>query len=84
MPTPITFTLTNAGLNAALNADTTGLTLSLTRIAIGGAKYTPAATRTALQFEFSRYALSGGDVEPNSNAAQEIRGLADEVLALLK
>lgn len=66
MPTPITFTLTNAGLNAALNADTTGLTLSLTRIAIGGGKYTPAATRTALQSEFSRYALSGGDVEPNS------------------
>ena len=66
MPTPITFTLTNAGLNAALDADANGLTLSLTQIGIGSGKYTPLATRTALQTELARYPLAGGDVEPNS------------------
>jgi hypothetical protein len=66
MPTPIIFTLTNAGLNAALDADANGLTLSLTQIGIGSGKYTPAATRTALQTEIARYPLSGGDIEPNS------------------
>jgi microcystin-dependent protein len=66
MPTPIIFTLTNAGLNAALDADANGLTLSLTQIGIGSGKYTPAATRTALQTEIARYPLSGGDVESNS------------------
>ena len=66
MPTPITFTLTNAGLNAALDANANGLTISLTQIAIGSGKYTPLATRTALQTELARYPLSGGDIEPNS------------------
>lgn len=66
MPTPITFTLTDAGLNAALDADANGLTLSLTQIGIGSGKYTPLATRTALQTELARYPLSGGDVESNS------------------
>lgn len=66
MPTPITFTLTDAGLNAALDADANGLTLSLTQIGIGSGKYAPLATRTALQTEIARYPLSGGDVESNS------------------
>lgn len=66
MPTPITFTLTDAGLNAALDADANGLTLSLTQIGIGSGQYAPLATRTALQTEIARYPLSGGDVEPNS------------------
>jgi len=66
MPTPITFTLTNAGLNAALDADANGLTLSLTQIGIGSGQYTPDATETALDTEIARYPLSGGDIEPNS------------------
>ncbi|MFA9203739.1 MAG: phage tail protein, partial [Flavobacteriales bacterium] len=66
MPTPITFTLTDAGLNAALDANANGLTISLTQIAIGSGKYTPLASITALQTELARYPLSGGDVEPNS------------------
>jgi hypothetical protein len=66
MPTPIIFTLTDAGLNAALDADANGLTLSLTQIGIGSGQYAPLATRTALQAEIARYPLSGGDVEPNS------------------
>lgn len=66
MPTPITFTLTDAGLNAALDANANGLTISLTQIAIGSGKYTPLASRTALQTELARYPLSGGDIEPNS------------------
>lgn len=61
MPTPIVFTLTNGG---ALDANTNGV--SLTEIAIGSGKYTPLATRTALDTELARYPLSGGDVEPNS------------------
>lgn len=66
MPTPIIFTLTDAGLNAALDADANGLTLSLTQIGIGSGQYAPLATRTALQTEIARYPLSGGDVESNS------------------
>lgn len=66
MPTPITFTLTDAGLNAALDANANGLTISLTQIAIGSGKYTPLASRTALQTELARYPLSGGDIESNS------------------
>lgn len=67
MPTPIIFTVTDAGLNAALDAVNTGLTLELSHVAIGAGQYAPSAGRTALESEFTRATLSGGDIETGSH-----------------
>jgi hypothetical protein len=66
MPTPITFTLTDVGLAAALDAVANGVTLSLIEVGVGTGKYTPTAAITALTSETMRSPLSGGDIEPNS------------------
>jgi phage-related tail fiber protein len=64
----IQFYLTSAGRNAALNAASLGLNVSLTHIAVGSGKYDPSnamtLTNTALVSEIERYPLNGGSVEP--------------------
>lgn len=67
-PTPIIFTLTHAGLNAALNAQNNGLQLKLSKVAVGTGKYNSATAqgRTALATKWGEFALAGAGIEPNS------------------
>lgn len=67
-PTPIIFTLTDAGLNAALDAQNNGLTLKLSKVAVGTGKYNSSAAqnRTALATQWGEFALAGAGIEPNS------------------
>lgn len=66
MSTPIIFKLTDAGRQAALDAQNTGLNLQLTEIGLGSGKYVPDGTEVALTTPIGRWPLSGGDIEPNS------------------
>ena len=56
--TAITPILTNAGVNALYNADNDGLQAVISHIAVGTGIYNPNATRTALQAETQRVAIS--------------------------
>lgn len=75
----IQFYLTSAGRNAALNAASLGLNVSLTHIAVGSGKYDPSnpmsLTHTALVSEIERYPLNGGSVEPNSQTLRFIANI---------
>ena len=66
-PTPIFFTITEAGKNAALDAKNTGLTLRLDRLGVGRAKYTPTGDETALRDEFMRTGITAGDIDEKSH-----------------
>ena len=48
MPTTFNLKITSAGLNAAIAANGAGLSLQLTHIALGSAKYDPTGAETAL------------------------------------
>lgn len=75
----IQFYLTSAGRNAALNAASLGLNVSLTHIAVGSGKYDPsnamALTNSALVSEIERYPLNGGSVEPISHTLRFIANI---------
>lgn len=75
----IQFYLTSAGKNAALNAASLGLNVSLTHIAVGSGKYDPsnamALTNSALVSEIERYPLNGGSVEPISHTLRFIANI---------
>ncbi|WP_151750579.1 phage tail protein [Acinetobacter sp. TUM15131] len=79
----IQFFLTDAGKNAALNAASLGLNVSLKHIAIGSAKYNPltAIGRTALVNEIERYLLNGGSVEPSSHTLRFIANIEPTITA---
>ena len=61
--------ITNAGLNAALDAQNNGLTLRLSTIMFGAGKYivNDNDPRTAMESPFLTAAFVGGGVEPNSH-----------------
>ncbi|MEY2864671.1 MAG: hypothetical protein RLY58_2378, partial [Pseudomonadota bacterium] len=67
MSVPIIFKVTDAGRQAALDAQNTGLNLHLAEIGLGAGKYVPLANRTTLAAPIGRWPLSGGDIEPNSD-----------------
>ena len=75
----IQFYLTSAGRNAALNAASLGLNVSLTHIAVGTGKYDPSnamtLTNTTLVSEIERYPLNGGSVEPISHTLRFVANI---------
>lgn len=60
MATAITPLITNAGLAAAIDADTNSLQLAITHVALGSGRYTPAANRTALAARKEKASVSFG------------------------
>lgn len=81
----IQFYLTSAGKNAALNATSLGLNVSLTHIAVGTGKYDPSnaltLTNTSLVSELERYPLNGGSVEPVSHTLRFVANLEPTLTA---
>ncbi|WP_335951305.1 phage baseplate protein [Acinetobacter beijerinckii] len=75
----IQFYLTSAGRNAALNAASLGLNVSLTHIAVGSGKYDPSnamtLTNSTLVSEIERYPLNGGSVEPVSHTLRFVANI---------
>ncbi|MCU4395804.1 phage baseplate protein [Acinetobacter junii] len=75
----IQFYLTSAGRNAALNAASLGLNVSLAHIAVGSGKYDPSNAMTlansALVSEIERYPLNGGSVEPLSHTLRFVANI---------
>lgn len=67
MATPIILKITEAGKNAILDSENSGITLRLKNLAIGSGKYTPTGNETALQSEISRHSIVSGNVEPQSH-----------------
>lgn len=67
MATPIILKITDAGKNAILDSENSGITLRLKNLAIGSGKYTPTGDETALQSEISRHSIVSGNVEPQSH-----------------
>lgn len=54
--------ITQAGLNAAVNAKANGFTIDISAIAVGTSGYTPSRSQTRLQGEKNRVAIAGGQV----------------------
>lgn len=73
------------GKNAALNAASLGLNVSLTHIAVGTGKYDPSnamtLTNTSLVSELERYPLNGGSVEPVSHTLRFVANLEPTLTA---
>jgi|GEM_PF-1964429 len=69
MSQPIIFKITEAGKQAALNAnaDSAQIKVNLTQVAIGSEKYTPDGNETTLKTEIKREAIVSGGVELASN-----------------
>jgi len=53
-------TITQAGLNQAVQASANGISLDITHVALGTAGYTPSRSATSLQAEVARSPISGG------------------------
>ena len=70
MTSPVVFTLTNAGINAAIDAEGPGLSITVSELAIGTGKHAPSATATALQAETHRFPLAGAGVNAASHTLQ--------------
>lgn len=66
-PAPIFFKITEAGKNAALDAESTGLTLRLDSLGVGRAQYTPTGGETALRDEFMRVGIAAGDIDEQNH-----------------
>lgn len=62
MSTPLIPVVTQAGLNAAFNADNNGIELVITEIALGDGAWSPDDTATDLQNEINRLPVSGEKV----------------------
>ncbi|MBL8322635.1 MAG: phage tail protein, partial [Acinetobacter sp.] len=79
----IQFYLTDAGKAAALHAESMGLSIALSHIGVGTAKYNPqtASSSTALAAEVERYPLNGGSVEPVSRTLRFISNIEPTVTA---
>lgn len=69
MPDPINLQVltTDAGLNKILSADTAGLKLSITHIALGDGAYTPTRARTALQHEVVRVPIASSKLNATAH-----------------
>ena len=59
--TTLNFQITTAGRQAAIDADATGLQLTITEVGYGNGTWSPDASATALQDEFKRLPAGGGD-----------------------
>ncbi|WP_422459131.1 hypothetical protein [Endozoicomonas sp. ALB115] len=57
----LNFIITDAGRQAAIDADATGVQLTLTEVGYGTGNWSPDKTATALQSEFKRLPAGGGD-----------------------
>lgn len=68
-PKPIIFKITEAGKQAALNAnaDSAQVKINLTQIAIGAGKYAPTGKETSLKSEIMKGPIVSGDIERSSN-----------------
>lgn len=52
--------ITQAGLDAAVSANSSGINISITHVGAGTGRYSPTRFRTSLDNEISRVAVSGG------------------------
>jgi len=79
----IQFYLTNVGKAAVLDAENMGLSIALSHIGVGTAKYKPqtALSNTALVAELEQYPLNGGSVEPVSRTLRFISNIEPTVTA---
>jgi len=79
----IQFYLTAAGRTAVLDAENMGLSIALSHIGVGTAKYDPqtATSNIALVAEIERYPLNGGSVEPVSRTLRFISNIEPTVTA---
>lgn len=79
----IQFYLTNVGKAAVLHAESMGLSIALSHIGVGTAKYNPqtASSNTALVAELEQYPLNGGSVEPVSRTLRFISNIEPTVTA---
>ncbi|WP_067517837.1 hypothetical protein [Endozoicomonas ascidiicola] len=57
----LNFIITDAGRQAAINADATGVQLTVTEVGYGTGNWSPDRTATALQSELKRLPAGGGD-----------------------
>ena len=57
----LNFIITNAGRQAAIDADAMGIKLTITDVGYGTGNWSPDKTATALQTEFKRLAAGGGE-----------------------
>ena len=55
----MSLTVTQAGLNKAINASLSGISLKITHVALGSSGYNPTTTRTSLSTEIERVPVSG-------------------------
>ncbi|MFN4295165.1 MAG: phage tail protein [Thermoflexales bacterium] len=62
MSTPLVPTITEAGLIALWNAQSTGLAAEITHVALGDAAYQPEQSATALRAEKARYTVADGEL----------------------
>ena len=82
MAEPIVFTITEAGKQAALNAnaDSAQLKVNLTQVAVGTAQHLATGLETALTNEVKRGSIVSGDVEVNSNTLRFTSSMTAEVI----
>lgn len=57
----MTLMVTDAGLAKAIDADAQGISVKITQVALGSVGYEPEPSATALQNEFIRVDVSGGE-----------------------
>lgn len=82
MAEPIVFTITEAGKQAALNAnaDSAQLKVNLTQVAVGTAQHLATGLETALTNEVKRGSIVSGDVEVNSNTLRFTSSMTADVI----
>lgn len=82
MTDPIIFTITEAGKQAALNAnaDSAQLKINLTQVAVGTKKRTATGNETALTTEFKRGSIVSGDIEVQSNTLRFTSSMTADVI----
>lgn len=82
MAEPIIFTITEAGKQAALdaNADSAQLKINLTQVAVGTAQHLATGNETALTTETKRSSIVSGDIEVQSNTLRFTSSMTADVI----
>lgn len=82
MAQPIIFTITEAGKQAALdaNADSAQLKINLTQVAVGTAQHLATGNETALTTETNRSGIVSGDIEVQSNTLRFTSSMTADVI----
>ncbi|WP_372053246.1 phage tail protein (plasmid) [Tistrella mobilis] len=78
MTTNLQVVTTTAGQQAILDADTAGLKLKITHVAVGDAGYTPLASATALTSEKARVEIAHAEVDPQNHQLALSAAIVDD------